>query len=111
MSRINQDGIAVLERPANGKISHVTESPLFSTLSKRERLLNAKIAYGNVSNRQFRTIHNVETKDATELNAIKAMSVAGTVFEPMAQHATSNGVPAATVGAVMRAYDLSQDDA
>jgi hypothetical protein len=39
------------------------------------------------------------------------MSVAGTIFEPVAQHLTAQGVPVSTIGGVADALDMSDKDA
>lgn len=103
MTRLMQDGTAVLDRKSPQKILTA-----FSELPRNDKLESVAVALTQRANQRFWTIPNIERTDDAEL---RAMSAAGTIFEPMAQHLTAQGVPTDTVGGVMKTLALSHNDA
>ena len=64
-------------------------------------------ALNGISSQTFGTIKDIEN---TELAALRAMSVAGNAFEPIAKHLTTHGHPTTTVGGAMDVLDLDKND-
>jgi hypothetical protein len=105
MRRSTQGGTAVLEKKTQ---PIAVTTPVFLQLSRNDRIESVAAVFDKRPNHLFGTVKNIEH---TAPDVLREMSVAGSAFEPMADHLTSQGVPVKTIGGVMQALELTQVDA
>jgi len=106
MTRFAGDGGTTLLERTTKKTAPAR--PVFLNLSRNDKLESVALMFDGCSKHRFRTVPDIEGTDPAKF---RATAVDNTIFEPIANHLTKNGVPTKTIGGVMDALTLTHDEA